>query len=205
MEYHRIDSYICRMKRHFNIHIEGLDLEFWHKLIQTHGKLLTLKKGEFLCRKGQSTNVCGYVESGYLIYKMGCTSKQPNIGGFAFKGALCGDYPNCLNNLPATFDLVTGAKCEVWVIDATILPKLYENNLEYSEQGRKFMESAYSSLLRRYYSLCANTPTERYLELIKEHPQIEQDVPQAEIAKFLHISPIHLCRIRKNLLNQSRD
>lgn len=192
------------MKRHFNIHREGLDIEFWHKLMQTHGKLLTFKKGEFLCRQGEPTNTCGYVKSGYLIYTMVGMSKGNNIGGFAFADALCGDYPNCMYNQPATFDLVSGSRSEVWVIDATILPKMYEENHAYSEQGRIFMESAYNSLLRRYYSLCANSPTERYVELISEHPQIEQDVPQVEIAKFLHISPIHLCRIRKNILNQLR-
>ncbi len=128
-------------------------------------------------------------------------SKQPNIGGFAFPDALCGDYPNCMYNKPATFDLVAGCRSEAWIIDATILPDLYSEKVEYSEHGRLFMESAYNSLLQRYYSLCACSPTERYKELIKQHPQIEQDIPQAEIAKYLHISPIHLCRIRKSLLS----
>lgn len=191
------------MARHFNTHIEGLDLEFWHNLIETKGKLVAYRKGEYLCRKGKPTNVCGYVKSGYLIYTMKGRTKRPNIGGFAFAGALCGDYPNCLYNAPASFDLVAGRKTEVWVIDATILPSLYESDPEYSRQGRLFMESAYNSLLRRYYSLCADTPTERYLYLIQEHPQIEQDIPQAKIARYLHISPIHLCRIRKELLKQS--
>lgn len=190
------------MKRHFNIHIEGLDLEFWLELMKSRGKLLTFNKGDCLCRKGEPTSLCGFVKSGYLIYGMVGESRSSNIGGFAFAGALCGDYPNCMHNAPAKFDLVAGRKAEVWVIDATILPQLYEANPRYCNQGRLFMESAYNSLLRRYYSLCANTPTERYLDLIREHPQIEQDVPQKEIAKYLHISPIHLCRIRKKILNK---
>ena len=43
---------------------------------------------------------------------------------------------------------------------------------------------------------------ERYIDLINEHPQIEQDVPQKEIAKYLQIDPITLCRIKKSLLKQ---
>lgn len=190
------------MKRHFNTHIEGLDLEFWHDLIMNYGSLATYRKGEYICRKGECTNICGFVKSGYFIYTMVGMSGQTSIGGFAFPDALCGDYPNCIYNKPAAFDLVAGCRSEAWIFDATILCRLFSENMEYSEHGRLLMESTYNSLLQRYYNLCANTPTERYKELIKEHPQIEQDIPQAQIAKYLHISPIHLCRIRKSLLGK---
>lgn len=190
------------MKRHFNIHIEGLDLKFWHDLIKSRGSLVTYRKGEYICRKGEPTNVCGFVKSGYLIYTMTGLSRRANIGGFAFADALCGDYPNCIYNKPASFDLQAGCNSEVWIMDATVLPQLYKEDIMFCEHGRIFMECAYNSLLQRYYSLCADTPTERYIKLIRDHPQIEQDVPQIEIAKYLHISPIHLCRIRKSLLSQ---
>lgn len=197
--YVRTVHYICIVKRHFNTHISGLDLEFWHDLIKSHGKFITLHKGEYLCRRGEPTKACGFVKSGYLVYKH---HGLANIGGFAFADALCGDYPNCLHNAPALFDLVAGRKTELWVMDATLLNAMYAEDKYLCEQGRIFMESAYNSLLRRYCSLCAKTPAERYVDLIREHPQIEQDVPQKEIAKYLHISPIHLCRIRKELLSQ---
>ena len=180
-------------------------MKFWLELIRSHGKLVTLGRGEYLCRKGEPTNLCGYVKSGYLIYSMSKSNGIFNIGGFAFADALCGDYPNCLHNAPAEFDLVAGRKTEIWVMDATILPAMYENDLYMSEQGRIFMESAFTSLLRRYSALCSNTPAERYRQLVREHPQIEQDVPQKEIAKYLHISPIHLCRIRKELLSEGES
>lgn len=190
------------MKRHFNILLEELDIEFWYDLIIKHGRLMTYRKGEYICRQGERTNVCGYVKSGYLIYGMTDESRNSDIGGFAFTGALCGDYPNYIYNKPASLDLVTGSRCEVWVMDATILPRLFQEDITYSEQGRLLMESAYNSLLHRYNSLCVSSPAERYVNLIKEHPQIEQDVPQIEIARYLHISPVHLCRIRKSLLNR---
>lgn len=193
-------EYLCTVKRHFNTHIEGLDLKFWRDLMESRGELVTLWKGDCLCRLGEPTNVCGYVKSGYLIYGMTGT-KYSNIGGFAFADALCGDYPNCLYNAPASFDLIAGRKTEVYVIDATILPALFKEDSYICDQGRLFMESAYRSLLRRYCMFCRCTPAECYLELIREHPQIEQDVPQAEIARYLRISPTHLCRIRKENLS----
>ena len=98
------------MKRHFNTHLEGLDIQFWHDLIESRGKLVSLKKGEYLCRAGESTNAFGYVKSGYLIYTLPDLNR---IGGFTFKDAFWEDYPNCLYNLPAVLDIVAGQKSEV--------------------------------------------------------------------------------------------
>lgn len=186
------------MMRHFNTHIEGLDLQFWHDLIESRGQFVSYKKGEYICRRGEPTNVCGYLKSGYMIYTV---DGENRIGGFAFPEALFGDYPSCMHNIPAMFDIVAGSKSEAWIIDASILPKLYEEDKDICRQGRLFMESAYVSLAKRYYALYAKTPTERYLELISEHPQIEQDVPQKEIAEYLQIYPSSLSRIKKKILS----
>lgn len=87
-------------------------------------------------------------------------------------------------------------------MDATILPNLFEEDIEAGRQGRLFMEAAYVSLATRYYALYAKTPMERYVDLINEHPQIVQDVPQKEIAEYLQIVPNSLSRIRKKLLGK---
>ncbi len=185
------------MNRHFNTHLEGLDLQFWHDLIESRGKLVSLKKGEYLCHKGEPTNIFGYVKSGYFIYAVDGVNK---IGGFAFPGALLGDYPQCMNDAHAMFDIVAGKPSEVWIMNATDLPKLFEDDSIAGRQGRLFMESAYVSLAKRYYAMYAKTAKERYLDLIHQHPQIEQDVPQKEIAEYLQIQPNSLSRIKRKLL-----
>lgn len=185
------------MKRHFNTHIEGLDLKFWHELIESRGQFVSYNKGEYICRKGEPTNICGYLKSGYLVYTVEGVNK---IGGFAFPEALFGDYPSCMNNTMAMFDLVAGVKSEAWIMDATELPGLYEKDIDICRQGRLFMESAFTSLAKRYYALYAKNPTDRYLDLIREHPQIEQAVPQKEIAEYLQIYPSSLCRIKRKIL-----
>lgn len=184
------------MKRHFNRHIEGIDLEFWHELIETHGHLRTLKKGELIVRCDSPTHIIGYVKSGYLKYTIEGAEK---IGGFAFPEALFGDFPNCMHNLPARFDIIAGRKTEVWVMNATSLISGGETSPELFRHLLQFAESAYNSLIDRYCSLIAGTPMERYINLINEHPQIEQDISQKEIAEYLQITPTHLSRIRKNL------
>ena len=45
---------------------------------------------------------------------------------------------------------------------------------------------------------------ERYIDLIHDHPQIEQDVPQKEIAEYLRIKPYSLSRIKKEDLRKKQ-
>lgn len=187
------------MKRHFNTHIEGIDLDFWHELIERHGELLTLNRGDFVCRCGERTKTIGYVKSGYLIYTVEGRNK---IGGFTFPGALFGDYPNCMYNKPARFDIKAGRKTEAWVMDATVLSTLYASDPVVDQHGHRFAEAAYNSLVERYCAFLSGTPPERYQALVTRHPQIEQDVPQKEIAEYLQISPISLSRLKKKLLGQ---
>ncbi len=87
-------------------------------------------------------------------------------------------------------------------MNASMLLSLCEESPELLRHLLKFAESAYNSLIDRYCSFIAGSPLERYMNLINEHPQIEQDIPQKEIAEFLNITPTHLSRIRKELLSR---
>lgn len=187
------------MNRPFNTHTEGIDLEFWHDLIKSHAKLITLKRNELLCRCDEPSTAFGMVVSGYFRYDGFLNSNDLFIGGFAFPGALIGNYPDCMENAPSPFNIRAGRKSEVLVMDATLLSDIYDNDTNASRQGRLLMEQAYKSLRRRYINRYAKTPVLRYIDLIQQHSQIEQDVPQKEIAAYLQITPTHLCRIRKEL------
>lgn len=46
------------------------------------------------------------------------------------------------------------------------------------------------------------SPEERYLNLLKNRPDLVQRAPQHQIASYLGIKPESLSRIRKRILNQ---
>ena len=56
---------------------------------------------------------------------------------------------------------------------------------------RRFMD--YSRLFTSYLT---QTPRQRYLALLKEHPEIVERIPQHYIASYLGITPVSLSRIR---------
>ncbi|WP_448138387.1 hypothetical protein [Sphingobacterium siyangense] len=54
-----------------------------------------------------------------------------------------------------------------------------------------------------FFSMVKNTPQERYINLLKERPEIIKRVPQHYIASYLGISSVHLSRI-KSILAKKR-
>ncbi len=188
------------MAKHFNTHTERLDLGFWQEFIMSHGKQLMFPKGRYLACSGECTVELGFVTSGYFRYEVDSCNQKTVIGGFAFPAALVGDYPRCLYGERALFSIVAGEDTECYVMDASVIPAMCDTDPALERQCRLIMESAYLSLSERHCNLYALSPKERYVELLRQHPQIIQHVPLREIASYLNISPIHLSRIRRELL-----
>ncbi len=53
--------------------------------------------------------------------------------------------------------------------------------------------------MKYFFSMVKNTPQERYINLLKERPEIIKRVPQHYIASYLGISSVHLSRIKSVL------
>lgn len=56
---------------------------------------------------------------------------------------------------------------------------------------------------QREISLVMENATERYLTLLKKHPNIDHRIPQLHIAAHLGITPTQLSRIKKSLKKTS--
>ncbi len=55
----------------------------------------------------------------------------------------------------------------------------------------------FNEIYVRYLELYRKTPTERYIDLINQYPQIFDIVSLRDIASYLLITPVYLSRIRK--------
>jgi DNA-directed RNA polymerase specialized sigma subunit len=56
--------------------------------------------------------------------------------------------------------------------------------------------------MKHFVSFIKDSPTQRYLNLIEERPQVLQRVPQHYIASYLGVSTVHLSRIKSQLLKK---
>lgn len=83
-----------------------------------------------------------------------------------------------------------------WKISFTNFMKLFTIEA-FREVGRTSLIKNYFELKNHSLSLITATATERYLTLLKDKPDILQNVPLKQIATYLGIADTSLSRIRK--------
>lgn len=89
--------------------------------------------------------------------------------------------------------------CQLYKINSEDLQNLYSTDIDIANWGRKFAEQELIKAEQRFISNQLGTATERYLELLKNHPSLIQRLPLGLIASFLGITQVSLSRIRANI------
>lgn len=79
------------------------------------------------------------------------------------------------------------------------LRKLFETDINIANWGRKLAEKELVKTEELFISRQFRTASQRYLELLKEQPEILQRVQLGYIASFLGITQVSLSRIRADI------
>ena len=101
----------------------------------------------------------------------------------------------------ALFNIQAIETSELILLSKENFQKVCETIPVFERFYRMLIQNAYVHSQKRISRIYKNSAEERYLNLIKEHPEIIQRIPQHYIASYLGIKPQSLSRIRKNLSN----
>jgi len=158
-----------------------------------------VKKKAFLLQTGQ---VCTKVS----FLNAGCTRIFYNVDGventiqFFFAGSWYTDYSSFLTGQPAFENVQALENSQVIQIKKTDLYQLYSAYPVFERVGRIMAENAFLSVHHLNRMLTNDEPQQRYLNLLKQRPEVVERIPQHYIASYLGIQPESLSRIRKRIL-----
>jgi len=93
----------------------------------------------------------------------------------------------------------------VFRIDYDVLQSVVARHPELKDQQRQVLLQLLKQAIQRVESLLLHSPEERYLNFLTEHPGLVNRVHDKYIAHYLGITPVSLSRIRRRLLDRSRD
>ena len=100
----------------------------------------------------------------------------------------------CIEALEDMETLVLDAKeLKAYILQDQLLTMMYINELEKSLIYKMSREN----------SFLTKSATERYIDLKKEHPRLEERVAQKDIASYLGITPVSLSRIRRTIREEN--
>ncbi|KAA3439234.1 Crp/Fnr family transcriptional regulator [Rufibacter hautae] len=91
-------------------------------------------------------------------------------------------------------------ECALYELKTANLNKLFLEDLHIANWGRRFAEQELIKTEERLLSRQVRTASERYKQLIKDHPDLIQRVPLVHIASYLGITRNSLSRIRAEIM-----
>ncbi len=163
-------------------------------LIRERGVARTYRRGDYFCHAGEPCAEIGLLCSGYFKYCLPAGA----VTGLTFEEDFVVDFSAAVQNTPASTDIISGYTSEVLVLPATAL-----------DQVIGLVQTAwpilFDALYKRFLDGYRYTPEERYAILLREHPDVIQRAPLRDIASFMRITPVHLSRIRRKLVQSKTE
>lgn len=176
--------------------------DFSLKLITERFEFATLPKNTTILSEGKVNSDYIFLESGFVrsfVFDVNGEDVTTNI----FKpNEIVLEVESYFKRKPAIETIQTITDCKVWVGKYEIGQHLFHSLPEFREFGRAALINAYSSYKTRTIAMITQKAEKRYEQMLKENPDILQNVPLKYIASYLGITDTSLSRIRKELVRK---
>lgn len=163
---------------------------YWHLFTE-----LNVPAKTTLLRAGETARHAYYIQKGCIRLWFNDNGKDITFQ-FFFEGQGVSSIESFRTGRPSLFNLETLEPCSLLTISKADFQLLMEQAPGFKE----LIEESLYKRLEHYFALflsrIRDTPRQRYLRLLGEHPEIIQRVPQHYIASYLGITPVSLSRIR---------
>lgn len=161
-------------------------------------KLRLFRKGDFIKMPGESERSLNFILKGSGGLFLNKDSKEVLIDLY-FENSFFSDYQSFLSEKTSPLYTMAFEPLEVVSILTEDLRKLYQTEIG-NTIGRYAAESMYIAKQHQQIDLLTLSGEDRYLKLIKEHPESIQRVPQRFLAGYLGLAPESLSRVRKSIM-----
>jgi CRP-like cAMP-binding protein len=170
------------------------------EIIANAYSIKTFKKKQFLFEQGKICDTEAFVVAGtFRIYYVDSKGLE-HVLYFAFKDWWAGDIASFNSGEPSGLAAQALEEGIALVIDPIKKEELFKQVPSLERLFRVITQKHLTVLQKRFLLTVSANAAERYDELIKRSPGIEQLVPQHQIASYLGILPESLSRMKKQLL-----
>ena len=160
--------------------------------IQSYGK------GSILLHEGQVSresyfNIEGIVRKYYIV------DGEEHTTEFYMEEEAINSLQSYNQKIPANHFLECVESCRLAVLTYEMEQELFKKVDGFESLCRVSIEEELGAQQEKLAKFMTSTPEERYLNLMKQQPDLLQRVPQYYLASYLGVKPESLSRIRKRL------
>ncbi len=173
----------------------NLSISFWHKK--------EYKKGDFFNQHKIVCKYLGFIIDGafrsYIIDSK--TFEEKNIFLYT-QNQFVVPFKSFINQTPCDYHTQALTNATILYINIDDLLSLYKQSHQWERFGRLMAQEAFNLTIERMEGFVFKSPEERYLDLIKNYPDIFNNTPLYHISSYLGIQGPSLSRIRKRLASK---
>ncbi|RYZ49728.1 MAG: Crp/Fnr family transcriptional regulator [Sphingobacteriales bacterium] len=165
-------------------------------VIQQKFRSKTYRKRQYILQEGDVSRFENFIVKGltrtYEVDEKG----QEHVIHFGPEDWWVGDMFSFLSDSPSRYNIDCLEDTTVFQITKEDLEALYREVPKMERHFRIIVQNAFMAATNRVSATLAKTATERYEEFVSRYPEIEQRVPNHQIASYLGITPQSLSRLR---------
>jgi len=180
-----------------HISLNKVETDFFISLLQFRN----VKKKELLIREGDIVRHEHFVLKGCFKSYSVDDKGDEHIILFAPEDWWMGDLYSFLTEKPSRFYTEAMEDSEIAIISRISLQQLYEQVPKFERFFRILFQNALVAQFQRIDQNLSMAADEKYLQFRDKYPQLEQRLPQKQIAAFLGITPEFLSMIRRKMAN----
>lgn len=162
------------------------------------------RKNQYILQQGDVARCESFIVKGltrtYLVDEKG----QEHVLYFGPEDYWVGDLYSHFSEKPANYNIDCLEETEVLQITKQSIELLCEQVPKMNIFYRRLYRGSIIAHENRTASTLTKTTLERYQEFIQKHPQLEQRIPNLQIASYLGVTPQSLSRLRRQYAEQSQ-
>lgn len=174
------------------------------EVIQSAIKIKTIKKGEYLFRKGTYFYDACFVLKGLMrIYDTDSSGLEKNVY-FSLEGSQVACLESILKKEKGVFFAQALEDTTVLALDTIIMDKAEKNFPNLLRLKMADMERFVFEAIERVHFFTMLSPEERFLQLQEKQPDLLKRVPQKYLASYIGVSTVSFSRIKARIMNKEK-
>ncbi len=155
-----------------------------------------VNKGFCFAKRGEYSKKMAFVTSG-VLRAYHCNEKGEEYNKTFFtEGSFIGAYSSLVTGKKNKIDIDCLTDCTLLVANFNTFTSFYDTYPKIERLSRILAEQFFVSKEKKEIELVTLEAKERYEIFKREHPNLDQRIPQYHIASYLGVSPTQLSRIR---------
>jgi CRP-like cAMP-binding protein len=178
-----------------HIHLTDEEFNYFSSLLRKK----RLRKKQVLLDEGEVCTFECFVNSGCLRQYFLDEKGQEHIVQFAVMDWWISDQYSFLTGNTTRYFIDALEESEVLLMDKPDLEVLFIKVPKFERFFRIAFQNAFVAMQQRILTTLSESAEKNYLEFMQRYPNIEQTIPQHQVASYLGITPESLSRIRKQM------